>query len=151
MGGGWGLGIGPIGWVWGGPPSGGAAGGEAGDGGAGALLGDAEVVGGLEVEPEEGVGAEPVAEAQGGIAGDGAAGVDDLADAVGWDGDLTGHVVVHDGDRRSTSFAIKMACYLTTATIPFAIENYPRQRRDNQEHTAGRRGSTTFRPLHSCS
>ena len=74
--------------VGGGWLSGGGAGGEAGDGGAGALLGDAEVVGGLEIEPEERVGAEPVAEAQGGIAGDGAAGVDDLADAVGRDGDL---------------------------------------------------------------
>ncbi len=52
------------------------------------MLGDAEVVGGLEVEPKLGAGAEPVAEAQGGIAGDGAAGVDDLADAVGGDGDL---------------------------------------------------------------
>jgi hypothetical protein len=64
MGGGVGFGIGPIGWVWGGPLSGGGAGGQAGD---------AEVVSGLEVEPEMGVGAEPVAEAQGGIAGDGAA------------------------------------------------------------------------------
>lgn len=45
---------------------------------------------GLEVEPELGVHAEPVAEAECCVAGDGAFAGDDLADAVGGDGELAG-------------------------------------------------------------
>lgn len=47
-----------------------------------------QVVLGLQVEPEPGVGAEPVAEAKRRVAGDGALAGDDLADAVGRHGDL---------------------------------------------------------------
>ena len=44
---------------------------------------------GLQIEPELGFDAEPVAEAQSRIAGDRTLGVDDLAHPIGWHADLT--------------------------------------------------------------
>lgn len=66
--------------------------GQVGDGGTGAGSGQGQVVGGLEVEPEFGGGAEPVGEAQRGVGGDGSLAVDDLGDAVGGHGELAGEL-----------------------------------------------------------
>lgn len=53
------------------------------DGFAGLFVGEAEVVEGLQIEPELDAGAEEVSETQGRIAGDRAGAVQDLGDAVG--------------------------------------------------------------------
>lgn len=64
--------------------------GEGSDGVAGFLFGQAEVVEGLEIEPELGGGAEEVGEAEGGVAGDGTGAIQDLGDAVGGDFEFAG-------------------------------------------------------------
>ena len=58
--------------------------------GANDSLGHANVIGGLQVQPELRAGAEPVAEAQGGVAGDRPSAADDLRQAIGRHLDLSG-------------------------------------------------------------
>ena len=59
---------------------------------------NAKIVGGLQIEPELGAVAEPVAEAQGGVAGDRPLARDDLADAVRRHLKLTGKLGRRDAD-----------------------------------------------------
>src|SRR6185436_8386550 len=66
--------------------------------GARQLLGDADIVGALQVQPELGAGAEPMAEPKRGVAADRPLALNDLADAVGWHCKLAGKLRRGDTD-----------------------------------------------------
>ena len=74
--------------------------------GAGSPLGGGEVELRLEIQPELGCDAEPVPEPQGGIAGHGTLAGDNLADSVGWHGNLTREDRLANDNSASSSFRI---------------------------------------------